>query len=346
MTVDLAKIFLDKPDAFFEADSKSFLYPKIPMQKLLNAINSYCPEVNPKDVIMLIDDTFFGGAKEGIVLTSKNIYGKSLGGATLKVSVNDISEIKSIKKGIYINGRKFIQFNMPESQTIDVFCQKISSGIQDNVMNNDSLKVKRSSFNDELHEAFNGIHLKSIRDLRDELKTLDENCFYIDWLFEKQMNVFLHYFRGFEPDVQNIRGEVISQDETNRYNIELGILTFIQIHYYSMTSLPKDFREEISQLRFGAVGVYVDSFMRYFNEYFDENFGVYEPELFTSLSLLFADKDGEGSLTPKLPRKTLLIQNMGKLSIPQSIAQIIIDNFEGLVDQWAEKMAISLLQEE
>lgn len=55
-------------------DRSVFFYPDIPEKKLINAIQKYAPSVDKNDVLVLIDDTVFGRATEGALLTSDHFY--------------------------------------------------------------------------------------------------------------------------------------------------------------------------------------------------------------------------------------------------------------------------------
>lgn len=46
----------------------------IPPKKLKNAITTYAPQVSPEDVLLLYDNTIFGSAKEGLILTPEAVY--------------------------------------------------------------------------------------------------------------------------------------------------------------------------------------------------------------------------------------------------------------------------------
>lgn len=53
---------------------KTLFVGKIPPKKLNNAIKSFAKEVAPEDVLLLYDDTFFGSAKNGLLLTAEAVY--------------------------------------------------------------------------------------------------------------------------------------------------------------------------------------------------------------------------------------------------------------------------------
>ena len=53
---------------------KSLFVGTIPPKKLNNAIAAYATEVSPQDVLLLYDNTVFGSAKDGLILTSEAVY--------------------------------------------------------------------------------------------------------------------------------------------------------------------------------------------------------------------------------------------------------------------------------
>jgi len=55
-------------------DDKIFFAPYIPNKKLRNAMNSYASGVNAAEVLLLVDNTVFGSAKAGMLITTSCIY--------------------------------------------------------------------------------------------------------------------------------------------------------------------------------------------------------------------------------------------------------------------------------
>lgn len=49
--------------------SSVYLSPNIPSQKLMNALKAYASRVNPEDVLLIVDNTIFGNAKTGLLVT-------------------------------------------------------------------------------------------------------------------------------------------------------------------------------------------------------------------------------------------------------------------------------------
>ena len=68
-----------------------FVFEHIPQKKLNNAFGSYASSMSSDEVVIfLYDDTVFGSAKEGFILTSKRLYYKNIG------FVGDFSDIVDI----------------------------------------------------------------------------------------------------------------------------------------------------------------------------------------------------------------------------------------------------------
>jgi DnaJ like chaperone protein len=82
--------------------------PNIPTKKLLSAIKSYANRVDPDRVLLMCDDTVFGSAKEGIIITPEFFYSHSFLEKPQIIRITSIKDI-SIKSGfvnhsILING--------------------------------------------------------------------------------------------------------------------------------------------------------------------------------------------------------------------------------------------------
>ena len=59
-------------------ESKVYLAPDIPLKKLSAALASYGDDMQPEEVILLVDDTVFGSATEGFMLTRNTLCYKEL----------------------------------------------------------------------------------------------------------------------------------------------------------------------------------------------------------------------------------------------------------------------------
>lgn len=100
-------------------DNKVFIHPHIPARKFAGAKSSYLPaNVQPHDVLILIDDTVFGGSKEGLVLTEDTIYLKPAFEEPRAFLLNEIKSMAYdqgiLSSALYINGFEVISFSQLE----------------------------------------------------------------------------------------------------------------------------------------------------------------------------------------------------------------------------------------
>lgn len=99
-------------------DSNVFVAPNIPIAKLRNAINSYAPMLNPRDVLLLVDDTLFGGSREGMIITEDAVYAKELASDPQGQMLISKTKFTCCNKTISVNGYKFVNLVLPENNTI------------------------------------------------------------------------------------------------------------------------------------------------------------------------------------------------------------------------------------
>lgn len=106
-----------------------YVQPNIPEKKIDSAISSYARSVCPSDVVVLGDDTVFGGSKEGFILTAECFYSKMLGSNPLKCSFKEIKSIFLDKKEIIINDNIFFSFNIIDREIMENVCEIIKDHI-------------------------------------------------------------------------------------------------------------------------------------------------------------------------------------------------------------------------
>lgn len=105
---------------------KLFVNPNIPSKKLQSAINSYGNGIPLEDVIVLVDDTAFGSAKDGILITEKNIYIKIFTESVRAYEWSSIETIEIEKKTIFINGAAISSLVQTTERDLRIFFNKIN----------------------------------------------------------------------------------------------------------------------------------------------------------------------------------------------------------------------------
>lgn len=96
-------------------DPKIWFAPNIPAKKLQGAIHSYAQTVYPDDVLMLVDNTIWGGCGDGMLITRDRLYAHDIAESG---KVMGISEIKTVNviggfaPELFINASKFADLSL------------------------------------------------------------------------------------------------------------------------------------------------------------------------------------------------------------------------------------------
>lgn len=112
-------------------DDAVYIAPNIPHGKLHGALSSFIPAgVSPNDVLVLIDDTVFGSAKEGVALTSTHLYCKQIMDAPKQFALNTIQSIHFgsgfLNGGLYVNGQYVSGMTKPSNHSMKLFAQLVT----------------------------------------------------------------------------------------------------------------------------------------------------------------------------------------------------------------------------
>lgn len=86
-----------------------YFKPNIPGDKLSNAINAYGGRVGKSEVLILIDDTFWGSAKEGVLITDDALLFKVAGHGTGHRELSVLRSAASNKGSISLNGEAVVK---------------------------------------------------------------------------------------------------------------------------------------------------------------------------------------------------------------------------------------------
>ena len=88
------------------ASERAFVNPNIPPKKLQAALASYGGTLTAGEVLILIDDTLFGGAKEGLLLGRKTFAMKMSMESSRLFFWHQTQSVKLVKRDLYVNDRK------------------------------------------------------------------------------------------------------------------------------------------------------------------------------------------------------------------------------------------------
>jgi TPR repeat protein len=111
-----------------------YVHPNIPASKIKGAKASYVHSyVQSDEILVLIDESVFGNAKAGLVLTEDAIYLKEAFKEQQAFLIYDIKTITAKRKiigaGIFVNGKEIIDFSAPKKSGIVLFANAVSEFI-------------------------------------------------------------------------------------------------------------------------------------------------------------------------------------------------------------------------
>lgn len=110
-------------------DNSVFFYPEIPEKKMLNAIQKYAPSVELEDVLVLVDDTVFGSANEGFLITKDLICANQKMEKPIKFEFEKIKNVTFVgglmSQKIYINDIMLIDTTQPSKSSMQLMAELI-----------------------------------------------------------------------------------------------------------------------------------------------------------------------------------------------------------------------------
>ncbi len=114
-----------------EPFERVFVAPNIPRKKLQGALDSYGKRLQAQDVVVLIDDTVFGGAREGVLITETQIRCKAKFEQTEIRLLGCLSEITAHDAHIRIHGEPFITLCVPNADDLRRLFRAVSHYLQE-----------------------------------------------------------------------------------------------------------------------------------------------------------------------------------------------------------------------
>ncbi|WP_312366906.1 J domain-containing protein [Stenotrophomonas sp.] len=107
-----------------------FVVPHIPRKKLQGALDSYGEGLRAQDVLVLIDDTVFGGAREGVLITEAQIRGKAKFEAVDTRLLGCLTQITAHGAHVRIHGEPFISLSIPNPDDLCLLFEAVSEHLK------------------------------------------------------------------------------------------------------------------------------------------------------------------------------------------------------------------------
>lgn len=114
-----------------EPFDRVFVAPHIPQKKLLGALDSYGEGIRAQDVVALIDDTVFGGAREGVLITEAQIRSKA---KFEQVDIRLLGCLKAITAHgahIRIHGEPYVSLSIPNPDDLRLLFEAVTEYLQE-----------------------------------------------------------------------------------------------------------------------------------------------------------------------------------------------------------------------
>lgn len=317
---------------------KIYTRPNIPAKKLKAAINSYAPLVNPDSVLILLDDTVFGGSKEGLLLTEDGIYSKEIFQEPKSFSLEQIISIKPGKKSsIIINNSEFFKAVIVKHFAVLTLALRIAMALGLNNDKENSLVQKLSKNNDIKKSNFEIIHNNSLMNLK---KELGEGFFLFDDLIDRQMRIILSQRSDIQNTLVKKSGMSVEKNNVEAQCAELGLLLFLAMHFYSLSNISDDFKKGMGEhfhLLHTLSLIYAESFKSDFERVYNKRMSI-DDETLHIFPIMFMNKDGESDFNLKVPREQVLMMLLEKLELPKYTVQKSIGQFDLAVKWWINSL--------
>lgn len=108
------------------------VWPNVPLKKADGAISSYAHGINHGEIVVLLDDTVFGGAREGVLLTASALYAKQKFEDSRRIYIDDIQSVApETNSRMSVNGAAFFEANFLEHFAIGNFAARLARALRD-----------------------------------------------------------------------------------------------------------------------------------------------------------------------------------------------------------------------
>ena len=330
--MDAASVLL-KPEWEWFHD-KVYARPNIPRKKLEGAIGSYAPAVSPGQVLVLLDDTVFGGAKEGLLVTGDAIYCKKLFEAPQQMSFWDIRSLEpGTKSRVMINGSEFFKADTIDHLAILTFVSRLATALNSSSPPSPPNRASGRPASGRVsgRESLWTLHRMALEATRTEL---GRRTFLIDELLDRQM--------GCIADRYAVLRNIFERDPRHKHGLidadcaELALMLLLILHFYSLSKLPSGFKEVIGDefVRLHEVSeVYKAAFRGAFARVAGRAPEMSEHDLLM-MSGMFFHRDGTGEFELKMPREEALLMLLSRLQVSREEAKGLMRQFEDHAESW------------
>jgi hypothetical protein len=110
-------------------DQNIFIQPNIPTDRLRSALGAYAKDVRPETVLVLLDNTMRGNAKDGGMLTTTHLIAHNMMEKPASVAFNSMLSVglqEGLTSKLLINGIPVLFINFPSKAAMRLFTQMLN----------------------------------------------------------------------------------------------------------------------------------------------------------------------------------------------------------------------------
>jgi hypothetical protein len=104
--------------------------PHIPSKSISNAVGAYSVRVDPKEIVVLIDDTAFGSAKDGILICEDRLVVRAMFSSAIEYEYEIIDSISCENRKLYINEQEALKLNIPGKHELSAFFELLDEWLK------------------------------------------------------------------------------------------------------------------------------------------------------------------------------------------------------------------------
>ena len=107
-----------------------FFAPNIPKDKLTNAVSKYATTISQDErILALLDNTGFGGAKDGVLLTDKKIYAHDMMSPPKNLELGSLRSVLFVddkSNMLFLNNAPFYSNNFVDKPLMRLFAEMLT----------------------------------------------------------------------------------------------------------------------------------------------------------------------------------------------------------------------------
>lgn len=310
---------------------KVYIYPHIPMKKLQGAINAYAPQLEPRDILVLLDDTVFGGAREGLIVARDGLYSKQLLEEPSHVQFQHIREISPGTSGrIHVNGHEFFKAHIIPHSAMNALAKRLNQFVQGG-------GAQQSGGVPRMGKELVQIHQSALRALA---RHVDEEYDASELDFPGLIDA--HFVRILQELPTLTRHALIAPERAstvqgqNQDIVTCALLGFILFHASSFARTPDGIKAELGDAFSGFATMHMH-YRDFFLQGVRRSLGEVDndkQQLFEMAALMFMFRDSDTDFQLTMPREEAFAKLVARLGFSPTEQRSIERDFDQTLAKW------------